>query len=174
MTTTETGRPPRSEFSDYHAAYADLVPEGDVVGILSRQIQETAAFLGSLTEEQGNHRYQPGKWSIKEVVGHLIDTEWVFTYRALCFARGDRTPLPTMEQDDYVANADFDSRKLSDLCAEFVALRGAGTALFRGLTPQEMLRKGRTSDHEFTVRTVPYVIAGHELHHVRVLRERYL
>lgn len=174
MNPQDAGRPARSEYSGYYAAYIDLVPHGEIIGILAGQNRETVEFLGSLGEEKGRHRYRPGKWSIKQVVGHLIDVEWVYTYRGLCFARGDGTHLPGMDQDAYVAAANFDARKLADLCGEFAALREANVALFKGLTPEEMMRMGKASDFHFTVRAIPYILAGHERHHVGVIRERYL
>ena len=174
MTQPGTGRPARGEYADYYAGYIDLVPEGEIIEILTRQIGETADFLSSLGEEKGNHRYQPGKWSIKEVIGHVTDSERVFAYRALCFARGERAPQPGFDQDAYVAAADFNRRSLGDLAAEFSQARYANVTLFGGFDDDVWLRRGVANGVEFTVRSIPYIIAGHELHHIAVIRERYL
>jgi hypothetical protein len=167
-------RPTADEYVPYFGGYVNEVPPGDVLGILERQAVETQALLRGLPASRGAQRYAPGKWSIKEVVGHLSDTERIFTYRALCFARSERSPLPGFEEDDYVAAAGFDARPLADLARELETVRTATLALFRGLSDEALLRRGTANGKEFTVRAIPYVIAGHERHHVRVLRERYL
>ena len=167
-------RPSSGEYAPYYEKYVSLVPVGDVVETLERQVAETLALLRELTEEQGASRYAPGKWSVKEVIGHLIDAERVFAYRALRFARGDRTPLPGFEQDDYVTAGNFDARPLADLADEFEHVRRSTVALLRPLGEVEWGRSGTASDKEVSVRAIAYIIAGHELHHMRILRERYL
>jgi hypothetical protein len=140
---------------------------------LERQLGETLALLRGFAEERAGAGYEPGKWSVKEVVGHMIDGERVFAYRALCFARGDRTPLPGFEQDDYVAGGNFNARTLADLIDELEAVRRATLSLLRGLDADAWRRAGTASDNEVSVRALAHIIAGHELHHVRVLREKY-
>jgi hypothetical protein len=170
-----TATPPGpSEYAPYYAKYIALVPEGDLLELLERQIHETVALLGSFGEARGDFRYAPGKWSVKEMVGHMADVERIFVYRALRFARNDRTPLPGFEQDDYVANASFGARSLQDLTEELQLVRRGTVAFVRGLTTEELARRGTASSVEFTVRAIPYIIAGHERHHVNVLRERYV
>ncbi|HZT58391.1 MAG TPA: DinB family protein [Pyrinomonadaceae bacterium] len=174
MSATAPAKPQTNEYAAYYGKYISLVPEGDVVETLARQSEETLALLHSITEERAGHRYEPGKWSIKQVVGHIIDAERIFAYRALAIARGDRARLPGMEQDEYMAGADFDSRTLASLAEEFSHLRRANVLMFRNLDAAAWSRRGVASDNEVTVRALAYIIAGHEAHHVQILRERYL
>src|ERR1051325_1202796 len=125
MSKTSTGRPAPAEHAPYYSRYINLVAEGDIVTTLGQQIDNTMALLGGISEAQAASRYAPGKWSVKEVVGHMIDTERIFGYRALRFARNDQTPITGFEQDDYVTNGGFDERSLSDLASEFEHVRRA-------------------------------------------------
>ena len=174
MSATSTNRPESNEYAPYYERYVSLVPDADLVETLKRQGAETLALLRSLKEEQGAHRYEPGKWSVKQLVGHINDGERIFSYRALAFARGDSQPLPGMEQEEWMAGVDFDARTLSDLADEFGAVRAATLHLLRHLSPEAWARRGTASDNEVTVRALAYIIAGHEAHHVAVLREKYL
>jgi uncharacterized damage-inducible protein DinB len=174
MSEQTSNRPDESEYTPYFEKYVALVPEGDIVEILSQQGEETLALLRSIDEAHAGYRYAPDKWSIKQVVGHINDTERIFAYRALRFARGDSTPLPGYEQDDYARNGDFDARTLADLAAEFASIRAATVALLRSLDADAMHRRGKANDNEVSVRALAHIIAGHELHHVQVLRTRYL
>lgn len=166
--------PDASEYAPYYGRYIALVGGNDVVAALEDQPRETLALLSTLSEEQGDYRYAADKWSIKEMLGHVIDGERVFAYRALRFARNDRTPLASFEQDDYVRSGDFGDRRLADLIEEFVAVRRATLWLFRQLSAEAWMRRGVASDNPVSVRAVAYIIAGHELHHRRVLQEKYL
>jgi uncharacterized damage-inducible protein DinB len=174
MSKTSTDRPAPTEYAPYYGKYISLVPEGDIVTILGRQIDDTLALFASISDAQAGSRYAPGKWSVKEVVGHLIDTERIFGYRALRFARNDRTPIPGYEQDDYVSNGNFDAQSLSDLASEYEHVRRAGIYLLRGLSSDAWDRRGIASDNEVSVRALAYIIAGHELHHLGVIRTKYL
>lgn len=174
MSKTSTSRPTPTEYAPYYGKYIDLVPEGDIVTILGQQIDDTLALLKGLSEAQAESRYAPGKWSVKEVVGHLIDAERVFGYRALRFARNDQTPLSGFEQDDYVTNGSFDEQSLSDLASEYEHVRRASIYLLRGLSGDAWGRRGMASDNEVSVRALAYIIAGHELHHMEVIRTKYL
>lgn len=167
-------RPSPTEHPPYFQTYIDLVPHGDVLRILEEQAAGTLALLSGIGEERAGHRYAPGKWSIKEVVGHIIDSERVFAYRALRFGRNDPTPLPGFEGDDYVREGGFDGRSLADLAAELSEVRRTSVTLFRGLPAEALGRRGVANDGELTVRCFPYILAGHERHHVSVIRERYL
>ena len=169
-----TKRPESSEYAPYYGKYIALVPDGDLSVVLNRQIDATAGLLSPLSEQEANYAYAPGKWSIKEVLGHLIDSERVFAYRALRIARNDKTPLPGYEQDDYVATAKFNGRSLSGLLDEFVVVRRASTELFKNFTEEEWQRRGTANQTEVTVRSLGYIIAGHELHHMDIVRNRYL
>ena len=175
MSAHTATRPGRDEYPQDAEGYVSLVPAGDVVETLERQLEETLALLrDGFTEESAGRGYEPGKWSVKEVVGHMADGERVFAYRALCIARGDTAPLPGMNQDDYMRFANFNARTLSDLAQEFAHVRAATLDLLRNLDEAAWLRRGVANDNETSVRALAHVIAGHEAHHVRVLRERYL
>jgi uncharacterized damage-inducible protein DinB len=130
-------------------------------------------LLSARSEREGNFRYAPDKWSVKETVGHLSDTERIFAYRALRIARGDQTPMASFEQNDYVKSGNFGERRLSDLAEEFAAVRSASLALFRSLNDDAWTRRGVASNKEVSVRALAFMIAGHELHHQRILEERY-
>ena len=167
-------RPAPDETHDYYHRYIDLVPDGDIAATLASQLEATRAMLAVVGEAGGGFRYAPGKWSIKELVGHVIDAERVFAYRALHFARGDRSPLPSMEQDDWVGSSGADSRTLRSLVDELGAVRAATIALVHTLDETSGARRGIASGRTFTARSLPWIIAGHERHHVGVLRDRYL
>lgn len=166
--------PHENEYAPYYGRYISLISEGDFFLLLNKHFDETLEFLRNLTETQAGTRYEPGKWSIKEVLGHVIDNERIMSYRALRIARGDATPLPGYEQDDYVRAANFDSRTLADILAEFQTVRAATMALFRGLDEKALGRRGTASNLSVTVRALAYIIAGHERHHINILRTKYL
>jgi uncharacterized damage-inducible protein DinB len=174
MSATAPARPGSDEYAPYYEKYVSLVPAGDIVETLERQAADTLALLRSIPEEKASSRYEPGKWSIKEVVGHITDGERVFAYRALRFARDDRTPLSGFEQDDYVRSANFDSRTLASLVEEFESVRVSTLSLLRSLDAAAWQRRGTASDNQVSVRALAHIIAGHELHHVQILRDRYL
>jgi hypothetical protein len=167
-------RPDASEYASNYAGYVSKVPNGNLIEILEDQRQETQDLLAGLTGGRAMHRYAPGKWSIKEVVGHVMDAERVFSYRALRFARGDQTPLPGFDENVYAPAGQFDLRPLPDLAAELSAVRLASIALFAGLDAEAFARRGMASNQDVSVRALAYIIAGHERHHVGILRERYL
>ena len=174
MSATAPARPEKNEYAPYYEKYVSLVPDADITGTLARQNEETLALLRSIPEERAGHRYEPGKWSIRQVVGHMIDGERVFAYRALAIARGDRARLPGMDQEEYMAGANFDARTLADLAEEFSHLRRSNVLMLRGLTPMAWSRRGVASGNEVSVRALAYIIAGHAAHHLQVLRTRYL
>ena len=174
MSAPAPARPEPHEYASYYEQYVSLVPDADLVTTLERQGAETLALLRGLSEGQGEHRYEPGKWSVKQLVGHVNDGERLFSYRALHIARGDRAPLPGMDQDEWMAGVNFDARTLASLADEFEVVRAATLQLLRHLSPEAWGRRGTASDNEVTVRALAYIIAGHEAHHLRVLRERYL
>ena len=167
-------RPEPSEYLSYYGKYISLVQGHEVIEILDQQLTESLAMLCRISEAKSLHRYEPGKWSIKEVLGHLIDSERIFTYRAMRFARNDHTPLPGFDQDPYVSAGAFDQRPWSELVAEFEHVRRSTILFFRGLPPEAARRAGVANNAPITVRALAYVIAGHELHHTAILREKYL
>lgn len=166
--------PAATEFNPYYARYIARVPQGDIIAQLGKQAIETAALLESISADKAEHRYAPGKWSIKEVVGHLADAERVFTYRALRFARGDTNALHSFDENAYVPAGEFGRRSLPELAEELRAVRAATIALFKGLPEETMSRTGVASGSIVSVRALAWITAGHELHHVALLRERYL
>jgi hypothetical protein len=166
-------RPQAGEFAPYYQKYIDRVPAGDLLALLARQGDETAALLAKLKESAAGHRYAPDKWSIREVVGHVSDAERVFAYRALRFARGDEGALLSFDEKAFVAGGGFDRRTLADLVAELRAVRQATLALLRSLDDAAWARGGTASGKHVTVRALGHIIAGHEAHHVAILKERY-
>jgi uncharacterized damage-inducible protein DinB len=170
-----SGRPSDEEFASYAKTDIDYVTGDDAVEVLTAQAKDIVALLESLDEEAIRaHRYSPGKWTVKEVIGHLIDDERIFAYRALCVARGDARPLPGFDENDYVAATDFEARPLAALIAEYRAVRAATLTLFEPITLDEWLRRGIVNGYEASVRGLAFHMAGHELHHLRTLREKYL
>lgn len=174
MTNSAIGRPDHTEYLPYYHRYIALVAEGDIVTTLEAQNRSTLALLRSLPETKAAFRYAPGKWSIKELVGHLTDAERIFADRALRFARNDETPLPGFEEDDYVRHGSFDAYPLADLAEGFECVRRSTIFLFKHLTAEAAARRGKANNAEISVRALAYVIAGHEIHHMNVLRTKYL
>jgi len=166
--------PAPSEYLAYYGRYIDLLEDRPLVELLEEQGKSTLELFRSIPEVRGSHRYAPGKWSIKEMIGHVNDGERVFSHRALRFGRGDTTPLPSFEHDDYVRTANSDARSLRDLADEFEAIRRSTLALFRSFTEEDFARSGIAAENRVTVRALAGIIAGHERHHVTILRERYL
>jgi hypothetical protein len=172
--TLMLARPNMSEYDATYESSISKVPEGNLLEILSHQRSETAALLSGISEEMAGYRYGPGKWSIKQVVGHVADSERIFGYRALRFARRDHTALPGYDENAFVDDANFDTRTLLAIADEFQAVRMSTLALFRSFEDAMWIREGTASGCSFSVRALGYQIAGHELHHVQILRERYL
>ena len=169
----EIGRPGPGEYDPYYGPYVERV-RGDALAVLRDQQEELLRLLKGLTEEAAEYRYAPGKWSLKEVIGHLMDTERVFAYRALSFARGEHQPLPGFEQDDYVREGSFDTRTVRSLASEYSAVRASTLAFFEGLDRSGWRRTGTANEAQCSVRAVAFIVAGHEAHHLAVIRERYL
>ena len=174
MSTIVAERPDASEYADYYQRYISLVADGDILETLAVQLSDSLTLLSDLDEEQTLFRYAPEKWSIKETVGHLMDTERVFGYRALRFARGDETRLPGVDQDLLIKVAHFDERPWGELLREWRIVREADLAMFHSFDDDAMMRVGNASSWDVSVRSLPWIIAGHELHHMNIVRERYL
>src|SRR5713101_9949687 len=166
-------RPEPTEYAESYANYVSKVPGNDVLGVLESQRVQMLQLFAAHSERDGNFRYAPGKWTVKEVLGHVTDAERIFTYRALRIARGDQTPLASFEQDDYVRGGNFAERTLADLAEEFGLVRAASIALFRSLQREAWQRRGVASEKEVTVRALAFIVAGHEIHHRLILEERY-
>jgi len=174
MAPATAARPEKSEYLPYYERYISLVPEGDVLSTLSTQIGDTLTLLRGLPASVSTYRYAPDKWSVNEVVGHVIDTERVFAGRALVFARNDPAQMPSMEQDDYIRNSNFDAYPLLELADELEAVRQSTVFLFKHTDELAWARRGVANNSEVSVRALAYIIAGHELHHRGVLESRYL
>lgn len=171
--TTVNARPGADEYAPYYEKYVSLVSTDDVLATLEKQPSELVSALSASTEADGEIRYAPGKWSVKEMLGHVIDSERVFSYRALRIARNDQTPLEGFEQDDYVKFGPFGQCSLAALVEEFKSVRNASTSLFRGLDEAAWVRRGVANKNQVSVRGLAYIIAGHELHHSKILRDKY-
>ncbi len=166
-------RPDSTEYVEYYERYVRLVPENDIVHAMALQGEQTLSYLRSLPANSGDKRYASDKWSIKEVVGHVIDIERVFGQRALFFARKTPGPLPGIEQDDWMKVATFGNRRLADLADEFETVRRSNRYVVRHLDAEAGMRRGVASEREFTVRGIAYIILGHERHHLEILKTRY-
>lgn len=167
-------RPTTDEYAEYFDRYISKVPDEDIIEILKEQFASSLELYSNVPDALENYRYAPEKWSLKQVVGHIIDAEWVFTYRALRFARGDQTPLPGMDQDVFMAGANFEARSFESVTAEYKYLRSANLTLFESFDEAILDRTGNASGVDFSVRALLWLTAGHERHHIKVLRERYL
>lgn len=166
-------KPQPNEYNPYFDRYISLIPEGDVLTLLQTQVQETVQMLSRVPEAHAGFRYAADKWSIKEAVGHMCDTERIMAYRALRVGRGDTKPLPGFEQDDYIKTANFEQRSLEDLTREFAMIRQTTLVLFRNFEEAALMRMGTASDAPISVRALIYIVAGHERHHVRIFKEKY-
>jgi uncharacterized damage-inducible protein DinB len=166
-------RPAASEHAEYYRLYIDLVPDGDILETLREQLGDTLRLLQNVRAERETYRYDEGKWSVREVVGHLIDTERLFAFRALAMARSVDVDLPGMEQDEWAENSHADRRRLEDMAKEWAALRRANIHMFAAMDEETGRRRGRASGFDFTVRSFPWIIAGHERWHRALLERDY-
>jgi hypothetical protein len=167
-------RPELNEYLPYFDTYVRLVPDGDIINILMSQLQKITSLLSELSEQQGNYRYAEGKWSIKEVIGHVADNERVWSYRLLRIARNNAKVFTGYEEDIFAAHATFDKWSIADVIEDYSAVRYSTVSLLKGLPESAWIRQGILYDHPLTARASAYVIAGHESHHLNVINERYL
>jgi hypothetical protein len=173
MTTSQRSRPDASEYASFFHRYVELVPDGDVVELLRADGRELVETIRRIPSGRAGHRYGPDKWTIRQVIGHLIDAERIFTYRALRVARGDRTPLAPFDENAYVRTAGSDARTLTELARELEVVREASALLFESLPEDAWTLSGIASDREVSLRALAYITDGHARHHLRILRERY-
>jgi hypothetical protein len=173
MTPPLRSRPDASEYAPFYHGYVEAVPEGDIVDLLRSGGQELAEAIGRIPEDRGGFRYGPEKWSIREVLGHLIDAERIFAYRALRVGRGDHTPLASFDENEYVKTAGSDARTIADLVRELRAVRETTVMLFASLPDDAWGLRGVASGKDVSLRALAYITAGHARHHLRILRERY-
>ena len=167
-------RPSPGDYSTYYENYIKLIKGDDILKILNEQNKSTQDILNSFSEHRGNYRYADGKWTVKEVVGHLLDTERIFAYRALCIARGEKKSLPGYDQDDYVSEGNFNRRELFEITYEYRLLRESNLLLFRSFTSEMLKIKGFANESSVSVLAILFIIAGHEKHHMNVLKEKYM
>ncbi|MCD9025005.1 DinB family protein [Cohnella silvisoli] len=167
-------RPSNGEYNSHFERYVRLVPEGDIRDILTQSLKNTTDAFSTVTEDQANYRYAPGKWSLKEVLGHITDNERIMSYRLLRIARGDKTPLAGYDENALVNGASFDSCAMSDLFEDYTVVRRATLTLLRGLSEEAWSRRGVVNDSESSAIAWAYIIAGHEFHHMNFIREKYL
>jgi DinB superfamily len=167
-------RPEKSEYAEFYETYISLVEEFDIVSVMQKQLEEVNDLFSDITDEKGVHTYQEGKWTIKELLGHLIDGERIFAYRAFRFSRADKTQLPGFDQNPYIENANYNLVKIADLLAEFSLLRQSNIFFFRNLSEEMWSRTGIASDNPISVRALAFVMVGHVRHHIKILKERYL
>lgn len=171
---TNARRPEPNEYAAWYADYIGLVPEDDIVAAMEAQSRETAALLAAIDETKAAHRYAPEKWSIRELVGHVADAERVFSYRTLCIGRGETQSLPGFDEGTYARSSNAHARTLADLAGELAAARRATLALLRGFDEEAWGRSGTANNTPVSVRALAWITVGHERHHMKVLRERYL
>lgn len=174
MTVSTAIRPAADEHHPYFGKYISLVPESDAIEALEHQLADMLPLLRGLGEAQGALRYAPGKWSIKQVLGHMIDSERVFAYRAMRFARNDETPLPGFDENPYAEAAGSDARTLASLVEELESLRRSNIAMFAGLPADAWARRGAANGNPVSVRALAFISAGHGWHHIGIVRDRYL
>jgi hypothetical protein len=168
------GPPDRSECAEYYTRYIEQVPAGDIRQVLNAQLADLTSLYSSISEEQSTHRYAPDKWTIRQVAGHINDTERVFSFRAFWFGRGLEAPMPSFDQDIAIKVAGADDRSWQSHIDEFRGVRSATIAFFNALPADAWTRRGVASDNPVTVRALAYIVAGHAAHHAHILRERYL
>ncbi|CAN5244564.1 DinB family protein [soil metagenome] len=173
MNSAKTVRPDPSEYAEWYAGYIARVPGGDVVASLRDGRERMKEALGALPESIGDHRYAEGKWTVRTVIGHMIDAERIFSYRALRIARGDATPLPSFDENAYAAAAEADERRVAELVAELLAVRDSTVRLFASLPEAAWTRTGTASNASVSVRAIAFITAGHSLHHLSILKDRY-
>jgi DinB family protein len=174
MTKVESGRPETSEYAEYYGKYTGRIPGTNVLPVLEQQLESTLALFRKIDERKAEFQYAPGKWSIKQLVGHIIDSERVFAYRALVFSRNDTTALPGFDQDKWAGQSNYSGLTMAEITAEFEAVRRATIALFRNVEPAAWNRKGTANGKEVTVRALAFITAGHLDHHIEILKSRYL
>ena len=173
MSTSLRARPDAAEYPAWYGAYVACVPDGDIVTVLRRGGEELASALGAIPESSGGHRYADDKWTVRTLLGHMVDAERIFAYRALRIARGDTTPLPGFEENDFARTAGSDARTVADIVSELFVVRDGTVRLFQSFPDDAWVRSGTVNNGQVSVRALAYIIAGHATHHRSVLKDRY-
>ena len=166
-------KPDAADYGPGFAGYVNLVDEDDIVSAMEKQSSEMQRILGGIDEARAAYRYAEDKWTVKEVIGHIIDSERILGYRGLCIARGETQPLPGFDENEYMRHSGFESWKLGDLSEEYALVRRMHIVFYKNLLPEAWERRGTANEHPLTTLATAYIIVGHERHHLRVLRERY-
>lgn len=166
--------PTSSEYVNFYTGYVELVEKGNVINILNSQMHELYTLINTVPGEKAFYAYAPDKWTLKEVFGHMIETERMFSFRIMAISRGEKQALPGMDQDEYMANNNYNSRTLANLSNEYLAVRVSTIHLLNNMTKEMINQKGTASGFDFTVRALAFIIAGHERHHMNVIKEKYL
>lgn len=166
-------RPAKSDYAEYYQKYIDLIDGEDIIQILVKLNNEVSDVFNSFPQSKGDYSYDEGKWTVKEVIGHMMDTDRIFAYRALSIARGERHPLPSFDQDEYVRKGKFNLRNLADLTYEYRLIRESNILLFKGFDQSVYSNRGVAAGNEVTVLALMWMIAGHQKHHLKILKERY-
>ena len=167
-------RPASDEYDEYYGLYISQVPDGEILKLMDRELEQTLELISNVSEEQETHRYEPGKWSIREVVGHMADVERVFGHRALWFAHKTDDRLPGMDQDVWAAASNDHEQPLIEMAMELAMARASNRAMFAGFDDEMIMLRGTASGYSFSVRAIAWILVGHEIHHRKVIRERYL
>jgi uncharacterized membrane protein YgaE (UPF0421/DUF939 family) len=167
-------RPNKDEYAAYYHTYVEKVPDGDIIKILKKQNDQIKKLLKNISKKRSLFRYAPDKWSVREVLGHMIDTERIFAYRALRFARNDVNDLPGFDENEYARQSNYNDIKLKELIEEFIAIRKSNIIMLKNFSDEVELRKGTANGNSFTVRAMAYIMAGHVNHHLNIIKERYL
>lgn len=166
-------RPAKSDYAEYYQKYIDLIDGEDIIHILVKLNNEVSDVFNSFPQSKGDYSYAEGKWTVKEVIGHMMDTDRIFAYRALSIARGERQPLPSFDQDEYVRKGKFNLRNLADLTYEYRLIRESNILMFKGFDQSVYSNRGVAAGNEVTVLALMWMIAGHQKHHLKILKERY-
>jgi len=174
MSKPISGRPETDEYAEYYTGYIGKVAGTNIVAVLQQQLESTMALFARIDETKGDYQYEPGKWTVKEVIGHIIDTERVFAYRALVIGRNDKTSLPGFDQEPWSKHANYANLRMDDIAAEFESVRRANILLFRHLGEDAWSREGVANNNKMTTRAAAFIIAGHTQHHLDILTSRYL
>lgn len=167
-------KPQAGEYAPFYETYVSLVQTHDVVALLAWLQQSTFDFFNGLPAGKGDYAYAEGKWTVKQLLGHMVDAERVFAFRLLCFSRGDKNDLPGFDENSYVANGGFENRSLSSLAEEFKTVRAGNILMLQGISDEQSKLIGNANNYPISVRALTYIMAGHELHHLRIIKERYL
>ena len=166
--------PAENEYPAFYQKYVSLIPNGNILQMMEKQNEQFCEFLATVSEDKANYSYEKGKWSVKEVIGHLIDVELAFLYRAWRFSRNDKAKLHGFEQDDFIANSDFSKLTLSELVEQFYHMRKAAIPMFSSFTDEMWSRKGTANGGSFTVKSIAYIMVGHVIHHMKMIHSKYL